>query len=265
MSEAQNCDSEPKRKPRRLVVRLTRNLVLYYKESNRSTEKHRPEGDTCGNQFCKRIKKEAWLKPIEFVGVIVLIIYTTFAGCQSCRMGTANRLTRQIIQSTISASLSCGVNSSFQRHRADEPLRGAFYVNCGNAGKVAAEHVSGSLILTAKSFPDERVLHTESWKFGGWRTSIAGNDGSVWPFYSSKFSPERERQAITDGKEIVIGDVAVSYADETGTTVVRKFCHVEMNSDALGGSPDGWGDCNTIEAIREILKASSSQKKKEHR
>jgi hypothetical protein len=176
----------------------------------------------------------------------------------------ANDLTRKIVRSTISASLSCAVNSSFQRHRADEPLTGAFYVNCGNAGKVAAEHVFGSLILTAKSFPDERVLHTESWQFGGWDTSIAGNDGSVWPFYSAEFSPERERQAITEETEMVIGDVVVSYGDETGTTVVRKFCHVEMNSDALGGSPDSWVDCKTIEAIRDILKASSEQKKKEH-
>jgi hypothetical protein len=216
------------------------------------------------NQFCERIKKEAWLKPIEFVGVIVLIIYTVFAGCQSCRMGAANRLTQQIVRSTISASLSCAVNSSFQHHAADEPLTGAFYVNCGNAGKVAAEHVSGSLVLTAKSFPSERVLHTETWQFGGWDTSIAGNDGNVWPFYSSEFSPERERQAITEGAEIVIGDVVVSYADETGKTVVRKFCHVEMNSDALGGSPDSWGDCKAIEAIRDILKASSQQKKQKH-
>jgi hypothetical protein len=144
----------------------------------------------------------------------------------------------------------------------EDPLIGAFYVNCGNSGKITADHVSGSLVLTAKSFPSDRVLHVESWNFGGWDTSIAGNDGSVWPFYSSKFSPDLERQAITVGAEIVTGELVVSYTDETEERVVRRFCNVEMNSDALGGSPDSWGDCKTIEVIREIQKASAQQQKK---
>jgi hypothetical protein len=207
----------------------------------------------------ERIKKETMRKPIEAIGVLVVVIYTAFAGYQSCQMRKANRLTQQIVRSTVSASLACAVSSSFSRGAAGTPLTGAFYVTCNNVGRVAAEKVSGSFTLTAKSFPDEQVLYTESWVFGGRETFILGNDGNAWPFYSSNFSPERERQSITDGKEIVIGDVSISYSDETGETIRRKSCQVEMNWSVLGGSPDSWAECKNVAAVQGILRASQKK------
>jgi hypothetical protein len=51
-------------------------------------------------QIYERTKNEAWEKPIETLGVIVVAIYTAFAGCQSCQMYHANNLTRQAIEAS---------------------------------------------------------------------------------------------------------------------------------------------------------------------
>ncbi len=51
----------------------------------------------------------------------------------------------------------------------------------------------------------------------------------------------------------ITGDVALSFADETGETVNRRFCRVEMNWANLGGSPDSWTTCQTLTAEKAIL------------
>ncbi len=261
MAEHDNRDSKPKRSPRRRLIRLTRNIFVYYRKPVSSTSDGESEGESYTRKTCQyikdfgdRIEKEAWDRPIEFIGLLILFAYTTFAGIQSCKMREANKLTQQIVRSTVSASLFCAVSSGFSHMGSrDVPMTGAFYVACNNQGKVTAQGVSGVFTLAAKSFPDEQVLYSESWPFGGKETVIFGNDSSTWPFHAPKYCPETEPQQITARKEIIIGNVVVSFADETGETVTRRFCNVEMNWANLGGSPDSWAPCQTLIAEKAML------------
>jgi len=84
LADSQNRNTHPKRKPRRISIRLTRNLILYYrKPANRAGDgKH--QGDSYTQKIYQRTKNEARLKPIETIGVIVVFAYTVFAGFQSC-------------------------------------------------------------------------------------------------------------------------------------------------------------------------------------
>jgi len=86
---SENSDPKPKRKPRRIRIRLTRNLAIYYRKTNSDTENHKNRASQYAHKAYQLTKKEAWEKPIEFAGVIVLIAYTTFAGYQSCQMKRA--------------------------------------------------------------------------------------------------------------------------------------------------------------------------------
>jgi hypothetical protein len=207
-------------------------------------------------KFRDRLKEQARRKPIEFVGVIVVTFYTAFAGYQSCKIGEANRLTGRIVQSTVAASLSCAVGSSFSRSEAKMPLTGSFLLNCNNAGKLTAENVSASITITALSFPKNRALSSKTCEFGGDDVFIPGGEGHEWSCFSSAFLPDKEIQLISDGSEIVVGNVKVSYSDGTGQKVLRRFCQVEVNSSFLGGSPDAWRNCDVLPTLRAILKTS---------
>jgi hypothetical protein len=272
LAETDNRDSKPKRPPRRSLIRLTRNIFVYYRKPVASTSNRKSDTESYANKarryvkdFCDRIEKEAWDRPIEFIGLLILFAYTTFAGLQSCRMGEANKLTQQIVRSTVSASLSCAASSAFSRRKADEPMTGAFYVTCNNVGKVAANAVEGKFTLTVKSWPDERILDTESWSFGGSDSFIAGSDGNALPFFDPKFSPDQERASIVEGNEIVVGETTVSYTDETGQRVTRRFCQVEMNWTELSSSPDSWAPCQHLLVIKKLREFSEQQKKQKSR
>jgi len=254
LPNSENSDPKPKHTPRRIIIRLTRNLFVYYRQPAPNAEKHHNQGQTYANKIYERTKKEARSKPIEFFGLIILFFYTWFAGCQSCELVSANRLTRQIVRSTISASLACSASQSFSHMGSREaPMTGAFYVACNNVGKVAAENVSGTFNVRAKTFPGEKELWSESWPFGGSDKVIEGNGGDAWPFHTPKYSPEREPQSVTDGKEVIVAEIAVSFVDETGRQITRRFCQVEMNWANLGGSPDGWTTCQMMVAEKAIL------------
>jgi len=103
LTDSENRGADPKRHPRRIRIRLTRNLVLYYRQSARSADKgeHRREG--YAKKIYQRTKNEAWTKPIETFGVIVVFLYTVFAGYQSCQMRSANKLMRAANQNATRA------------------------------------------------------------------------------------------------------------------------------------------------------------------
>lgn len=85
---------------------------------------------------------------IEVLGLVGLGYYANQA-----RIG--NSLTREIVRSTISASVFCAPSKSYSHMGSREvPMTGAFYVTCNNSGKVAAEQVSGTLKVTAQMFPE---------------------------------------------------------------------------------------------------------------
>jgi hypothetical protein len=250
----ENPDPNPKRKPRRIAVRLSRNLILHYRKSAKRRNASERHHKGYGYRFYEKTKEEAWKRPIEAIGVVIVAFYTAFAGYQSCKMRDANRFSQQIVRSTISASVTCAASKSFaHRGSREEPLTGAFYVSCQNAGKVPAENVSGIFKVTAKTFPEEKELWSDSWPFGGSNKVIGGNDGDAWPFHTPKYSPETEPQLITDGKEVIVGEIVVSFVDETGQKVTREFCSAEMNSANLGGSPNGWASCQMMDTEKAML------------
>jgi hypothetical protein len=230
--ELQNRQPEPRQKNSRAQIHS------FYEGGNRWLR-------ILCKDFRRRLYRAKFV--LEVLGVIVVGAYTF----QAYR---ANQLTRQIVRSTISASVFCAVSSSFgHRGNKDVPMTGGFFVTCNNQGKVAAEKISGVFTLTAKSFPDEKTLYTESWQFGGKDAAIFGNDSVAWPFHTPRYSPETEPERITAGEEIIIGEVVLSFADETGETVTRRFCSVEMNWANLGGSPDSWATCQILSAEKEML------------
>jgi hypothetical protein len=237
---------------------------LYYRQAATSAENR---NDSCGaraHKFYQKAKDEAWRKPIEFTGVVVVILYTAFAGYQSCKMREANNLTRNIMRSTTSASLRCYVGDQWFHNKATGPITGGFFVRCNNSGKAAAEGVGGDITVVAKSFPDEKVLFEESWPFGG-NQEILGSDSQgnpsyyIWHFFSQHFSPDKDPKQISEGKEIVIGSGVMSYRDETGEKTTRYFCDARMNTADFGGSPDTWTECSLIEAERDMRLHSSGQ------
>jgi hypothetical protein len=97
LSHEENQRAHQERKPRRFAIKLTRNLILYYRKSaqtKRDTE-HRHTGNAY--QFWSKTKEESWKRPIEAIGVIVVFFYTLFAGYQSCQMRSANRIARDAV------------------------------------------------------------------------------------------------------------------------------------------------------------------------
>jgi hypothetical protein len=195
--------------------------------------------------FRRRVYRVPFI--LEVIGLIILGVYTYQAR-------RANQLTQEVVRSTVSPSVFCAVSASFgHRGGRDVPMTGGFFVTCNNQGKITAQKVSGVFTLIAKSFPDERILYSETWLFGGNDATIFGNDSVTWPFHTPNYSPETEPERITAGKEIIIGKVVLSFADETGETVTRRFCFVEMNWANLGGSPDSWATCPILTAEKEML------------
>ena len=189
---------------------------------------------------------------IEIIGLLGLLYYAYQAKI-------SNTLTREIVRSTIAPAPSCAAQSSFSRPgSSNAPLVGAFYVNCGNAGKLPAKRVEGTVTIAAKSFPDERMLHTESWAFGGNDAEITPSEGGVWAFYSTAFDPDKELPLITAGREMVIGTVKFSYMNEAGETVNKESCRVQMNAIEVGSSPDGWVDCRMISAVKNARRAQKA-------
>ncbi len=182
--------------------RLSGHFELDLPEAEHATKQSEKRPKTFGSRLTNDLKKPRfWLE----IGALVIV------GVYTYQARRANQFTQEIVRSTISASVFCAVSSGFSHMgSSDAPMTGAFYVQCNNQGKVSAQRVSGKFTLTAKSFPDERILYSEFWPFGGNDTDILGNDAATWPFSTPKYSPETEPQLITAGKEIIIGDVAMS-------------------------------------------------------
>jgi hypothetical protein len=86
---------------------LTRDLVLYYRKSANREKTRQDRSNRYYHRFCdkgrdfyEKTKDEAWKRPIEAIGVIVVVFYTVFAGYQSCQMRHANVLTQEQIKLT---------------------------------------------------------------------------------------------------------------------------------------------------------------------
>lgn len=79
-------DTEPNSLPTGIWNRLVRRVSGYGQSA----------GVAYASKVYQRIKNEAWAKPIETIGVVVVIFYTAFAGYQSCQMREANNLTHDV-------------------------------------------------------------------------------------------------------------------------------------------------------------------------
>src|ERR1700704_2857219 len=80
---------------RRLVFRLTRNLVLYYKKPYGKSENRCYERCRDFYDLCHRVKTKAYDKPRFFIEVIALFVvgvYTICAFVQSCEMIQATEI-----------------------------------------------------------------------------------------------------------------------------------------------------------------------------
>jgi len=248
LTDSQNPNTKPERKPRRIAIRLTRNLILYYKKPRGDASKHQTDYDSYAHQIYQRTKNEAWLKPIEFVGVVILIFYTAFAGCQSCQMRTANKLTQTIVSTDARAVLWCQANGNF----GDPPTYG---LTCQNFGKSIADNVAGNLTIMVETFPDQKPLHRHDYPLGGKGHIVLGSGSGPgnwnWQFPVEDFSPSEDLSLVRQMSKIIVIVGDVTYDDGVGNRPTRPVCNVFMNPQfAVGGTEPTWVTCEDLVRAR---------------
>jgi hypothetical protein len=86
LPESEDRNTETEHAPSRISIRLTRYFLDKIKGvTPASKRKHQRKRYT--REFYGKAKEEAWKRPIEAIGLILLFCYTSFAGYQSCELG----------------------------------------------------------------------------------------------------------------------------------------------------------------------------------
>lgn len=260
MADKENRDTNPKRKPRRVAVRLTRNLVLHYRKTANGKQARQDHHNTCPRQLYDKTKDEAWKKPIETLGVIVVLFYTLFAGYQSCQMREANTLTRLVLLATEAATLEIDFNTAWENQ--------GVMLNVVNQGKLAATNLGGHIQITRERLPDYQIVARDEYDFGGDLVILpsSGRPAPLQRTFPMKGFSEKERQLVYGTKEIVIGRGSLTYNNGLNDTVSQSFCKVFIGIDSpIGFHTFAFHDCEIglpwLKGILpQILKAQGQQK-----
>jgi hypothetical protein len=103
--------------------------------------------DTTCEKHTKRLRKaKPW---IEFIGLIVLIVYTSYAGCQTAAVRESNRINREALESVQRAFMVCDgiVAGRFAvvQNKVTQGING-FAMGCENTGATPANLISEAFV-----------------------------------------------------------------------------------------------------------------------
>jgi hypothetical protein len=239
LPDPENNNPKPKRYPRRIAIRLTRNLVLYYKQRTTSTTDHQNEQHGCAYNFYQHAKGEAWRKPIEFIGLIILFCYTTFAFFQVRAMHTANEEARTSFAVSQQPYVSLGdkdgtIAEFIEPKSSDEKVSVRIYFQNGGPSPALTPNVmifppiiipSDMKIFGLPTKPSQHLLRYKD--SGGSQLEGSGVGSippqSVYVFVIPDLLTSDQAESVKDGTAAMRIEGWMEYCDNLGEYSCRDF------------------------------------------
>jgi len=225
LAETENRDTDPKRKPRRIAVRLTRNLVLYYRQTASGAHNGKRHRDGYAQKIYQRTKNEAWTKPIETLGVIVVFAYTVFAGYQSCQLKRSTDAARK--QTTLMRQQLIGSQAAILTLGLDFKGNGELTANFNNSGHVTAADVhiriEGAKQKIASS---ERIGDPITLEYSKPFIKAQDGDSKTWltPWRPHELTDKPEWPKGWPGQETFSFSGVLTYQNGFGDEIGEPFC-----------------------------------------